>query len=199
MGNVDRPAVAYKLRHVSTAGLISQLRERAGLSARRLAERAGLATTTITRAEAGRCDMTLETLRQAALAAGFHLDVRLSKIPTLAAAADIAGDETANWAPIVAATDWAAQFPEDASAVIADRPVTEDSRALNLLAGTAAIIAERCGAPTPAWAEQIEPLSQPWSAGTPAMVARARRSAPPQFLKRNIWFTLDSVAHAWTV
>lgn len=58
---------------MDTATLLRSTRERAGLSQRELAERAGTSQPAVARAESGRASITVDTLQRLLRAAGFDL------------------------------------------------------------------------------------------------------------------------------
>lgn len=64
------------------SALVREARERAGLSQRALARRAGTAQSVVARIELGQTDPTAGTLAKLLAAAGFELDPRLTPHPT---------------------------------------------------------------------------------------------------------------------
>ena len=61
----------------SAAELVTEARQRAGLSQRELARRSGVSRTTVVELESGRRDSSLGTLRSVLAAAGFDLELLL--------------------------------------------------------------------------------------------------------------------------
>ena len=62
---------------ISSAALVRQLRQRAGLTQSELARRAGTSQPAVARLEAGESSPSLATLERLATAAGFDLDFRV--------------------------------------------------------------------------------------------------------------------------
>jgi hypothetical protein len=137
--------------------------------------------------------MTVSMMEQAARAAGYHLDLKVTRIPRLADAASVAGDEWADWSPLRAATDWAAQYPNDIEAIIADPPATSSDRALNLLAAVAEKLAHDHKIAAPPWAAATPPLAQAWRP------AGRHRNPPAEFLARNLFLGAEPVFRSWTL
>ncbi len=127
-------------------------------------------------------------LSRLAEAAGLRLDVSLTPVPTLAAAADATPDaEQAPWLKLRLAVQAATRDPDNAGAVITPEPATNNQWTLNLLAGVAESIAASNGLEPPAWAQAVPPLTSPWRpSGTPAMIRRSESNAPPELIRRGI-------------
>ena len=181
---------------MDSANALMEIRSRAGLSRKKLAARAGVPTSTITRIETSATDATGAMLTRLAAAAGFLIDTVTTRIPTLADAAETAGDATADWTPLRLAVDYCERHPANAAAVIAACPASRNERSLALLAAVAEVIADRAGIARPAWTHRIPPLSEPWEApGTPRIRERERDAALPQFAARNILFGPGAIWH----
>ena len=65
---------------MDAASIIVNARERAGLSGREVARRAGTSATTLSAYEHGRVDPSVATLRRIVRACGFEPEIQLSKV-----------------------------------------------------------------------------------------------------------------------
>lgn len=197
-------AVAFKLRLVETlpAQLLSNARLEAGLSARGLAAKADVPTSTITRIERGTTDPTLGMLTRLLDATGHELlvtaRIRGTAPPTIAAltSAVDAGDGRlrVDWTRLRAFADWARRHPDEVATALADPPRRTDTPLDAILAGMAELLAERCGITPPTWIRSVPTPREEWAPpGTPAMHARAREACPEAFSRRNILLPEDTI------
>jgi transcriptional regulator with XRE-family HTH domain len=178
-----------------TATLIHDARERAGLSRKALAKRAGVPVSTVSRVEDGDVDPTTTMLRRLLAAAGRTLDFATGAVPreSVAALTDAWSNSPAgakiNWTRLRAFLDALHSHPEHVGAAIATPPVRSGNDQLdNLLAAIAEKLADDTHTTRPRWCAAVHPLPVPWEPpGTLRMKATARRSAPTQFKARNIW------------
>jgi len=179
-----------------TAGtLVREARRDADLSVRALAERAGVAYSTVARIEAGRVDPTTGMLTRLLAAAGCELNLvtnpyRGPKIADLADASGAGreGDARPDWTRVRALLDYLALHPDAKGATMAGRPPPSGSALIdNLLAAIAEKTCDDAGLPRPPWTRRVPPLPESWvQPGTPRMRDAARASTPPQFLARNL-------------
>jgi len=155
-------------------------------------------TSTISRIEEGEVDPTLTMLERVVAATGRQLTLETETIPqrrSLAALADACSPSRAgpkiNWTRLRAFLDWVHAHPDDVELAIATPPPRSGLAQLDsLLAAIAEKLADDAGVDRPRWCAAVQPLPTPWSArGTPRMIQAARRRAPRQFKKRNIWLS----------
>lgn len=184
--------------HVVRYGeLIRRSREEVGLSMRELAERAGVAASTVSRIEANRVSPSAETIDRLLLACGLERKDAPANIPSIASLNDAWNEETArpDWTRIRALLDTLDLHPEYRSAATIEQPEISDYPVMNnLLAGIAETIADLEGYRPPQWARQIEPLSQEWSPpGTPRMLEARRAATPPRLATRRIVVDRESL------
>lgn len=182
----------------SASILLARARSEAGLSARELARRARVPTSTVSRIESGRTDATVSMLERLVAAAGQRLEVTAGgwrMTPSIAELSDASeGGERIDWIRLRGFVDWMRLHPELLESMIASPPPRTSQRLDNLLAAIAEKSADDVGKPRPKWCSAIAPLDDPWRAhGTPRMTARAAREAPLQFAKRNIWLAEDNL------
>jgi transcriptional regulator with XRE-family HTH domain len=187
---LPQPRVAYMLlRMSSAASLASRARQRAGLSARALAARAGVTPSTVTRIEQGKMDPTTTMLDRLLAAAGERLELssHRSQAPWLCERAGNWPD--IDWTWIRGVVDWTQLHPETIPEAISIPPHPDASpETKNLLAAIAEKIADDASLPRPRWTLATPRTRKPLKPfGTPRMVERGRLNAPEQFLKRNIW------------
>jgi transcriptional regulator with XRE-family HTH domain len=188
--------VAYMLPLMAdTATLVHEARERAGLSRKALAKRAGVPVSTVSRIEEAEVDPTTTMLRRLLAAAGRTLDFATGAVPqdSVAALTDAwsasPGGTKINWTRLRAFLDALHAHPDRLGAAIATPPPRSGNDQLdNLLAALAEKLADDASMMRPRWCAAVHPLPVPWEPpGTPRMKASARRSAPKQFKDRNIW------------
>ena len=178
----------------SAATLVHDAREKAHLSCRGLAERAGVPASTISRIEDGQMDPTFTMLLRVLGAAGQVLGstcVELDAAPSLARLVDAwqPGPNAGkiNWTRLRGFVDWLALHPEQTETAIATPPARTGTPLDALLAGMAEKIADDAGIPRPRWSDAVPALDEPWEPpGTPRMIAEAKRTTPEPFRRRNI-------------
>jgi transcriptional regulator with XRE-family HTH domain len=185
--------------------MLRDARLAAGLSARALALKAGVSTTTVTRIEAGRMDPTVGMLSRLLAATGRTL--QLSMVEQRGAAPlSLAGlvdawttttsGERPDWTRLRAFLDALALRPEQTKAAISRKPPPSGSLMLDaLLAGVADKLADDHALRRPAWTRaRVRFLPSPWeSPGTPRMRQAARDQTPSQLLEHGIIASLDSL------
>lgn len=185
----------------SPASILIEARTAADLSRRRLARRAGVPTSTVTRIEDGTTDPTVRMLDRLLAAAGCALVVTTADPPnpSIARLADAwhpsaDGDEP-DWTRFRALADHLHLSGDDTEATIRIAPLPSGSARIdNLLAAVAEKLADDRRLDRPRWTEAIAPLRQPWeSSGTPRMRAREASEAPRQFRERGIHFAADNL------
>lgn len=176
-----------------------------GLSARGLAAKAGVSTTTVTRIEAGRMDPTVGMLSRLLAATGRTLELSMGESRgaaslSLAGLVDAwttnASGERPDWTRLRAFLDALALRPEQTKAAISRTPPPSGSPMLDaLLAGMADKLADDHGLRRPAWTgAPVRFLPSPWeSPGTPRMRQAARDQTPSQLLEHGIIASLDSL------
>lgn len=170
-------------------------RTAADLSLRSLAERAGVASSTVARIESGRVDPTTGMLARLLAASGCELDLVCKpyvgpEIADLASAwwADDQGVVRPNWNRIRGLLEHLALHPDAAGPATLRRPRRSGSALVdNLLAGMAEKTCDDAGLPRPPWTHRVRPLRKGWvQPGTRPMREAARASTPPQLLARNL-------------
>lgn len=179
----------------SPAELVRAARLHAGLSARALAARVGVPTSTVTRIEKGSVDPTVGMLSRLLRAAGHDLVVEAVpvdeapvRLASLSNAAVLDGDRLRiDWTQLRAFADWARLHHEDLTEAL-DEPPRRTGTALDaILAGFAELLAERAGIEPPAWTRSVPVPQQPFiPPGTPSMRAAAAAATPAAFRRRNI-------------
>lgn len=184
------------------AKLLCDARQAAGLSARALAAKAGVPTTTITRIESGRTDPTFGMLTRVLDAAGHELHVTSrtrddapASLASLATAVEVGDDRLRiDWTRLRAFVDWTRRHRDEVSAAIADPPRRTGTALDAILAGVAELLAERAGVAAPPWTRSVPTPREPWAPpGTPAMQARAEAALPDAFRRRNIVLAPDVI------
>jgi transcriptional regulator with XRE-family HTH domain len=179
---------------IEAAALVRDARTSAGLSLRSLAERAGVATSTVLRIEAGQVDPTVGMLARLMAAAGLELELvtRRSPGPEIADLADAwkktsRGDRP-DWTRLRALLDHLALHPEQKAAATLRMPPPSGSAFLDtLLAGIAEKICHDAELPCPAWTRRVPPLTEPLvMPGTPAMQRAARVATPRELAARGL-------------
>jgi transcriptional regulator with XRE-family HTH domain len=186
----------------SAGALIREVRQDAQLSLRGLAERAGVAYSTIARIESGRVDPTTGMLARILAAAGFELNLgrRPAPVPELAGLVDAwrtgpNGEATPDWTRLRALLDYLALHPVVKRSATRRQPSPSGSALLdNLLAAMAEKTCDDGGLARPAWTDRVAPLGDWWSQpGTPRMRDAARASTPPQLLARHVILATGSL------
>lgn len=200
---LQRQAVAFTLRLMgdSSSELLRTARCAAGLSARVLAAKAQVPTSTVTRIEKGATDPTFGMLGRLLAAAGHDLVVSTqarddaTTLASLANAAEPGNDRLrVDWTRLRAFADWAHGHPGDVPAAIADPPMRTGTALDAILAAFAEMLAERAGVDPPPWTRSVPAPREPWSApGTPAMRARSAAATPEPFRRRNIVLSRDTI------
>lgn len=181
------------------------------MSARELAQRAGVSPSTIGRIERGLMDPTLGTIQKLMAATGCELEMRSRRAratttpPRLApplALSDLhdawrGSSEGArpDWTRIRAFLDALAMHPELVESAICQPPRRSRSPMMNaLLAGIADKLADDHGLRRPAWTRRAGRLKRRWyTPGTPSMRRTARERAPSQLMARNLAIREDSL------
>lgn len=186
----------------SPATLLRNARHDAGLSARALAAKAGVPTTTVTRIENGSTDPGFTTLSRLLGAAGFELEITAQArgdAPTTIASLVTAVEECEDrlridWTRLRAFADWCRRHPEEVSGAIADTPRRTQTAFDAILAGFAELLATAAGVEAPAWTRSVPSPSESWAPpGTPAMLARAESNCPDAFRRRNLVLGADAI------
>ena len=195
--------VAYMLTNMSSAAaaLIRDVRSSTDLSVRALAERAGVAGSTISRIEAGEVDPGIETVARLLAACGRKLElvVEPATTPTVRALSSAwsTGEHDQprpNWTRLRAFLDYLALHPDQRGPATVDAPRSGSPLIDNLLAGIAETESDTARLRPPRWTTRVEPLPSPWVApGTPRMQAEARAHTPPRLLARNLILSRDSL------
>jgi len=179
----------------SPSDILHAARLHAGLSARALAARAGVPTSTVTRIEKGTIDPTLGMLSRLLEAAGHDLMVEAvpaEEAPLSLASLSNAGIVEADrlridWTRLRAFADWAHLHPEALADALVEPPRRTGTALDAILAGFAELLAERAGIEPPAWTRSVPVPEEPFiPPGTPSMRARAAESTPQAFRRRNI-------------
>jgi len=179
---------------VKAAILVKEARTSADLSLRALAERAGVATSTVLRIEAGQVDPTVGMLSRLVAAAGRELELvtRRSPGPEIADLADAwkktpRGDRP-DWTRLRACLDHLALHPEQKAAATLRMPPPSGSAFLDtLLAGIAEKICNDAELPRPTWTRRVPPLAEPLvMPGTPAMQRAANDATPRELAARGL-------------
>lgn len=187
---------------VPAAALLSHARLEAGLSARGLAAKAGVPTSTVTRIERGTTDPTLGMLERLLDATGHDLLVKATirstappTIASLASAVDDGDDRLRiDWTRLRAFADWGRRHPEEVAGALAHPPRRTETILDAILAGMAELLAERSGLNPPPWTRSVPTPLEEWAPpGTPAMRARAREACPEAFSRRNILLSEDTI------
>jgi transcriptional regulator with XRE-family HTH domain len=201
-----RHGVAFMLRVMTSSGatLVRRARERAGLSRRALATRAGVPTSTVSRVEDGESDPTITMLQRLLGAAGSTLLLDLADdegSPTLAAlstAADASGERLRiDWTRLRGFADWATSHADELPAALADPPARTGTPLDAILAAFAEQLAHDHGIAVPRWTRSVGRLPSEWSApATPRMRAEAAASTPEAFRRRNIILSRSALFRA---
>jgi transcriptional regulator with XRE-family HTH domain len=186
------------------AALLHDARVRAGLSRRTLADRAGVAITTVSRIEQGVTDPTIGMLERLLLAAGSRLQAAAvadaASTPTiaeLATAVDVGGPEArVDWTRLRGFVDFVVQHP-DRIDVALDAPPARTGTVLDqILAGLAEQLADEHRARRPKWTRNVGAHHEGWAQlGTPRMLEAARRSTPEPFARRNLVLARSALFH----
>ncbi len=170
--------------------LLREVRCGAGLSARALAERADVSTSTITRIENGHSDVTVGMLARLLAATGNELNIFPTPGPRIV-------DLTDAWTPgrrepvdgvnfvrLRSFIDYLRLNPAHTGAAIATPPQRTGSLFMDsLLAGIAETLADGADIEWPSWTSHVPGLDQPYIAPGPARIqklATAHTSRPLQ-------------------
>ena len=182
----------------TAAELVRDSRERAGLSMRGLAARAGVAYTTVQRIEQGVMDPTVGMLGKLLMAVGEELDLATSvlEFPEIADLADAwhtdnAGQEWPDFTRLRAFLDYLSWHGEVKGPATMRAPSQSGSEFMdNVLAAMAEKTCDDAGLPRPAWTKKVAPMSEPVSpTGTPRMQQKTRDETPTQFEARGIFLS----------
>jgi transcriptional regulator with XRE-family HTH domain len=185
----------------SAASLVVDARTAANLSRKRLAKRAGVPTSTVTRVEEGATDPSIGMLDRLLAAAGRSLALEAGPPPAASVArltdawhARPEGDQP-DWTRFRSLVDHLRLHPDVVAAAIEIAPMTSGSdRIDNLLAGVAEKLADDHHLERPPWTRAVLPLTEPWeSSGTPRMRAKEGAEAPRQLRARNILLAEDNI------
>lgn len=185
------------------ATLLREARSAAGLSARALAIRAGVSTTTVTRIERGDMDPTVGMLRRLLEAAGHAVTITIRSTERPLELADLtdawatgpAGDRP-DWTRLRAFLDSLALHPSRTAEAIECRPKPSGSAMVDaLLAAIADKLADDTGLPRPSWtAARSRRLHPAWETpGTPRMQDAALAQTPSQLVEHGIIASADSL------
>lgn len=192
---------------MTVAGLIRGAREEAGLSLRQLAQRAGLAVSTIHRVERDELQPTVTTLARIASAAGRRLVVELPSDSAgsilglgLAVRSDLAlGDRSM---VIRRAAELAAGFDRSSTLereviLAAEPPPTGSPEWDAFLGGLAEWLAARGGVDTPLWAAAPERFLDHgwWVTSMPSMRAWEFAGTPVSLQRRGVFIHRDSLVN----
>src|SRR5258708_26685108 len=153
---------------VTPGTLVKDARRDADLSRRALAERAGVAYSTVARIEAGRVDPTTGMLARLVAAAGWELDLAMHpssgpEIANLVAgwAPGREGEAKPNWTRLRALLDYLALHPDTKGSATLRPPAPSGSALVdNLLAAIAEKTCDDAGLPRPSWTRKVRPLGE---------------------------------------
>jgi transcriptional regulator with XRE-family HTH domain len=189
------------------ADLVRELRERAGLSVRALAEAAGVAGSTIHRIEQGRLRPTVELLDRITEAAGARLQVsaKPDSAVSLVGLAQAMREDLANgdttW-PVRRAAEFVHRFhhsdPDRRRRMIAARPPdTGDERWNAFVAALAEWLAVTGDVSTPTWAHEPDRYLGYgwWITSMRSMRAWEYAGSPVSFQIRGIYIHRDSLVN----
>ncbi len=188
--------------NMDAAEVLHFARKDAELTVRELAERAGVAASTVSRIERRQMDPTVGMLARLIAAAGLELELRSlhtyrGNFGALADALEVDPDGTTHpdWTRLRAVLDYLYLHPTLTQAAIADKPEPSGSELLdNLLAGIAEKLSDDAGLPRPSWTKDVPALTAPWiSPGTPRMQAVDRSETPPQLAVRGITLAANNL------
>jgi transcriptional regulator with XRE-family HTH domain len=191
---------------MSTLGatLLRGARTRAGLSRRTLAERAGVAITTVSRIEDGRTDPTIGMLARLIAAAGSRLEAAAvadaSSVPTIAelvTAITVVDDEDrVDWTRLRGFVDFVVQHPDHIHVALDAPPARTGTVLDQILAGLAEQLADEHDTARPKWTRNVGAFSEGWAQlGTPRMVKAARRHTPEPLARRNLVLARSALFH----
>lgn len=168
-------------------------REKAGLSQRALAARAGVAFRTVQLMEAGRHDARLSTVEKLSAALGLAAPATREPFPpageTLAEAAEgVLRDGFGSWkVHLFDFVDAFRRAPEPAAVERAPSART-DPRLLALWSGVVETLTAERGLPAPWWCAGIRPLAEPWFvSGVENLKAAALLESPAAFRRRGVF------------
>ena len=187
---------------MDAAEVLHFARKDAELTVRELAERAGVAASTVSRIERRQMDPTVGMLARLIAAAGLELELRSlhtyrGNFGALADALEVDPDGTTHpdWTRLRAVLDYLYLHPTLTQAAIADKPEPSGSELLdNLLAGIAEKLSDDAELPRPSWTAEIPGLSRPWcTPATPRMHAAAQSATPPQLAARGFVLASNSL------
>ena len=193
--------VAFMLTPVSASTLLREARLEAELSVRHLAERAGLAASTVSRIESGRVSPGVETLERLLDACGQELTMaaRPSSGAYLAdfsqAMIESPDDARPDWTKLRSFLDYLFENPERRGPSVLQEPSGSNSALMdNLLAAIAETISDEMALPVPEWTKRIPPLEKEWAQpGTSRMIEEARAVTPERFARRNLTVSRNSL------
>jgi transcriptional regulator with XRE-family HTH domain len=186
---------------METGTLLEHAKNSAGLSVRQLSRRARVASSTITRIQAGAVDPSIATLKRILEASGFELELlairrgtpRRPRLGTLASAwTRKKGRLRLVWPQWRALFDDLALHPDLIPEAIYEPPPPAGEPIVDaLLAGAAEKLADDASLPRPGWTAATPPLAEPYQP------LRARpgleRSVPPQLRQRGVLIDTESL------
>ena len=176
-------------------------RRSSGLAIRKLASRADVAGSTITRIQSGAIDPTVSTLERILNAAGFELRLEAvrSDVQRSASLADVShawstrsGELRLDWTAWRSFLDRLDLHPELVPEAIYAVPSPTGERIVDaLLAGVAEKIADDAGLPRPLWTERAPSLDHEFR----PQLARPRveHQVPPQLAARGLMVDTESL------
>lgn len=185
---------------------LRDIRDRHGLSQRRLAGRAGVSFRALQMIEAGETDPRLSSLAKIAAALGTPagaLEAEVGRLlaedpdSVVAVSRRIRDAGEASWKLwLFEFVDAFRRCPQDR--LIAAPPVPETSdRVRCLLAATVETLCVECDRSRPWWCEGVGVLSEPWFvAGVESLKALALVESPVHFRKRNVFVLANFLARA---
>lgn len=189
------------LTSMDVAAMIGAARRTSGLSVRDLADRAGVAASTVTRIQSGAVAPTVSVLGRIVDAAGFDLGVELRRrgarrVPRLVDLADawtVRGRRLQlDWTRWRGLLDHLALHPDAiADAIFVPPPPAGQPVIDALLAGVAEKLADDAALPRPAWCEDIPMLAEPYAPSVPRHAAG--REVPSQLAARGLMIDTGSL------
>lgn len=192
---------------MTTAALVRQIREGAGLSLRALSQAAGVATSTIHRIEKGEMQPTVDTLERIAEAAGtrVHLDTRVDYAASLVGLARSAQDAIRADRPddvVRMAAEFRTRFFDQDPVtqrrmIAAEPPPTGDARWDAFLGGLAEWLAVQVGLDTPSWTSKAARFLDRgwWTSSIKGLEAWVYAGTPVSFQTRGVYVHRESLTN----
>ncbi len=190
---------------MTTAALVRQMREGAGLSLRALSQAAGVATSTIHRIEKGDMQPTVETLARIAEAAGtrVHLETRVDYAASLVGLARSAQDAIRADRPddvVRMAAEFRTRFFDQDPVtqrrmIAAEPPPTDDPCWDAFLGGLAEWLAVQGGIDTPSWTSKPGRFLDRswWTSSIKGLEAWLYAGTPVSFQTRGVYIHRESL------